>query len=161
MSPIVLCFRCGEVLPNIRRVYCGPCKKEIKKVRRHRPGEKERTRQHRRIYRALHLPQTAATYRRWKAANPDRIRVAKQKRKHEKRFAPVEAVDKDLVFVRDGGRCHICQRRVLREEMTLDHIVPFALNGGYTYANLRLAHASCNSSRGAGKTPGQLVLILF
>ena len=65
----------------------------------------------------------------------------------------------DVLGERDGWRCHLCGRRVRRIEATADHLIPRSHGGGDDPINLRLAHRSCNSSRGAGRTPAQLVLI--
>lgn len=66
---------------------------------------------------------------------------------------------------RDGWRCHLCRRRVNRllraphrRSATFDHLIPVADHGDDSPANLRLAHWSCNSSRGAGGVV-QLLLI--
>ncbi len=56
---------------------------------------------------------------------------------------------------RDGWRCHLCRRKVdptlpyqHRRAGTRDHLVPVSQGGDDSPANLRLAHRSCNSSRG-------------
>ena len=51
------------------------------------------------------------------------------------------------VLVRDRGICWLCGRPGAN---TADHVVPLALGGHpYDEANLRAAHRSCNSRRGA------------
>ena len=51
------------------------------------------------------------------------------------------------VLVRDRGICWLCGRP---GATTADHVVPLALGGHpYDEANLRAAHRSCNSRRGA------------
>lgn len=63
---------------------------------------------------------------------------------------------------RQTGRlplCALCSRPIdlsldynHRESLTLDHIIPLAKGGSLTDpANIRCAHRSCNSSRGAGR----------
>jgi hypothetical protein len=56
---------------------------------------------------------------------------------------------------RDGWVCGICERPVPRVfppngplAPSRDHIIPRAAGGGSEWANLRLAHRGCNSSRG-------------
>lgn len=58
---------------------------------------------------------------------------------------------------RDGWRCHLCRARVDRKlqwphpkSPTFDHLVPVSDGGTDEAANLALAHAACNLSRGAG-----------
>jgi 5-methylcytosine-specific restriction endonuclease McrA len=65
---------------------------------------------------------------------------------------------------RDGINCQICGKRLPvkvvshlhGDSVQIDHIVPVAKGGGDDLDNLRLAHRSCNISRGAdGWTPRQ------
>jgi len=60
---------------------------------------------------------------------------------------------------RDGWRCHLCRGSVdsslpyqHRMAGTRDHLIPVKDGGDDSPANLRLAHRSCNSRRGAGGT---------
>jgi len=58
------------------------------------------------------------------------------------------------ILIRDGGICWLCGRPGAN---TADHIIPLA-QGGHPYSelNLRAAHHSCNSRRGANTpTPTQ------
>lgn len=59
---------------------------------------------------------------------------------------------------RDQWRCHICGKRVSAHQASADHIVPRKFNGSSSPVNLRLAHISCNSRRGAGRIPAQALL---
>jgi len=68
--------------------------------------------------------------------------------------------DRDIhwrtVGERDGWRCHLCGKKVTAiagngVEMggaTVDHILPLTLGGEHVWANVALAHRSCNVSRG-------------
>ena len=49
------------------------------------------------------------------------------------------------VMARDEGKCQICGTT---DQPTLDHIVPFSLNGADTPDNLRVLCRPCNSRRG-------------
>ena len=49
---------------------------------------------------------------------------------------------------RDGQLCAICRSYMPLRDRTLDHIVPFSMDGPNTVENLRLTHAECNSLRG-------------
>lgn len=60
---------------------------------------------------------------------------------------------------RDRWHCHICGRKVARSEASADHVVPFSLGGSNRASNLRLAHLKCNVRRGAGRSPGQPLLL--
>jgi 5-methylcytosine-specific restriction endonuclease McrA len=74
--------------------------------------------------------------------------------------ALVEVVDPDVVFERDGWRCHLCGEGIDptlsgRDRMgpTLDHVIPLAEGGEHSYANVAAAHRSCNSRKGASLAP--------
>ena len=57
---------------------------------------------------------------------------------------------RQVVYVRDGGICMKCGRRVSSRGFHVDHIVPLA-HGGDEWAldNLELACAECNTQKGS------------
>lgn len=76
-----------------------------------------------------------------------------------------EEVIPSVVFERDGWICQLCKEPVdptisgrYGAGATLDHIVPISIGGPHTYANVQLAHKSCNSRKHA-TWRGQLVLL--
>lgn len=76
-------------------------------------------------------------------------------------------VDKNIslerLYRRDRGVCHICGGQCKwndheyrgrffiagREYPTIDHVVPLVLGGKHSWTNVKLAHLSCNSAKGA------------
>ena len=76
-------------------------------------------------------------------------------------------VDNDItlydLFERDGGRCHLCGGLcdwkdhgyknnhfvAGKNYPTIDHVVPLVLGGEHSWSNVKLAHFSCNSAKGA------------
>lgn len=48
------------------------------------------------------------------------------------------------VYEKAEGRCQLCGKKILYEEMTLDHIVPLSMCGDDVEANLQCACRSCN-----------------
>ena len=76
-------------------------------------------------------------------------------------------VDKNIslerLYRRDKGVCHICGGQcnwndhkyegpffiVGKEYPTIDHVVPLVLGGKHSWSNVKLAHLSCNSAKGA------------
>lgn len=65
------------------------------------------------------------------------------------------------IYKLDRGVCHICQKHIKLEEVTLDHIIPQSakVDGLHDeYWNLKIAHKLCNTKRGAGKIAGQIRL---
>ena len=57
-------------------------------------------------------------------------------------------IDMDALYVRCGGYCSVCKGRVARELATVEHLVARANGGTDDPENLRIAHRSCNSSKG-------------
>lgn len=47
-----------------------------------------------------------------------------------------------------GRICWLCKRPIGPGEFSTDHVVPDSKHGGHDLANLRPAHARCNSARG-------------
>lgn len=76
-----------------------------------------------------------------------------------------EPLDPLAVFARDRWKCQLCGKRTpqrLRGQMVadapeLDHIIPLALGGGHTWANVQCACRECNGRKGA-TAMGQLGL---
>lgn len=84
----------------------------------------------------------------------DRCKHADAAHRHRarKRGARVESIYRRKIFERDNWVCHICGDPVNREAKngdldypTLDHIIPLARGGAHSMANLKPAHAWCNS----------------
>jgi 5-methylcytosine-specific restriction endonuclease McrA len=60
------------------------------------------------------------------------------------------------VHRKDGGKCYLCGDATLpvrskdtRRGPSIDHVVPLKHGGTHTWDNVRLAHRSCNSAKGA------------
>lgn len=53
---------------------------------------------------------------------------------------------KQLVWARDGGTCRECGSNT---ELQFDHVIPVALGGGATEANIQLLCGPCNRRKGA------------
>lgn len=61
------------------------------------------------------------------------------------------AIDRQVVFARDGWVCQLCGEdvppdRVVPDRLaaTIDHIIPLSRGGLHDYANVQLAHFRCN-----------------
>jgi 5-methylcytosine-specific restriction endonuclease McrA len=78
--------------------------------------------------------------------------VRKQKALRRSRRAEGELVLKRVVWERDGGVCGICGEPADEERWHLDHVVPLALGGEHTYANVQVSHPRCNCSKQAKLT---------
>ena len=98
--------------------------------------------------------------RRYRKENPEVVRQLNEKRRSLERGAQVsERINRRVVWEREGGRCHICDKHVPYKRATLDHLIPLSKGGDHTYLNVRIAHGPCNSRRGAGRLPAQLLLV--
>ncbi len=139
------CPRCGEDKPVCEFTYVsqrriGGCKACYEALReRIYAGMRER-------HRALGVPAGASHY----DQDPREVMLEPGRRRRARLRAAVrEPIDRRVVFDRDGGICWLCDWPVVWEEATLDHVVPIAAGGADIPANVRLAHRSCNSRRGA------------
>lgn len=108
----------------------------------------------------------------WRTANPEKTREmwqrksAKRRLKRQGRRGVVENVPYLEVYDRDGWRCGLCGKAVRKslryphpQSATLDHIIPIALGGDHTLANVQLAHWGCNRSKRTAARNEQLRLV--
>lgn len=72
-------------------------------------------------------------------------RFQRRDRPGERVHLPAELLRR--VYLRDRGRCQICQREVGPREWEADHVVPIARGGGNEITNLRVACRKCNRGR--------------
>lgn len=92
-----------------------------------------------------------------------RKKIDKHVRRARLKGVEAERIDPIVVYERDGWRCQLCGKRVLRGidpqhamSASLDHIVPLAAGGAHVMSNVQLAHRVCNTRKGTG--PAQLRL---
>lgn len=99
-------------------------------------------------YRAAHKDEIAAYMKAWWQANPDNRADNNAHRRARKRGAFTENVKRAVVYERDGGRCHICGKKVPKKGWHLDHIIPLergmAHGGEHSYKNVAVSCPSCN-----------------
>ena len=93
------------------------------------------------------------------------IRQGRHLRRARMRNAYTELVDPLVIAKRDKYKCHICRKRVNmnlehndKYSPTMDHLIPISLGGDHSYANIQLAHRTCNSSKGNRAVNEQLLL---
>lgn len=83
----------------------------------------------------------------------ERIREEKKKAREEKakqsKRKNFSQSKRKMIYNRADGRCQLCGRKILYEEMTVDHIVPLAMNGSNSDENLQCACKSCNRQKAA------------
>jgi len=100
----------------------------------------------RRLY-AANRERYIAYARGWQKQHPDNKREIDHRYRARKLAAFVEKVDPQAVYERDKGVCQWCKKRVRRDVMALDHIVPLSLGGPHETKNVQLVHRRCNNQR--------------
>ncbi len=84
-----------------------------------------------------------------------RIRARKAK---ERGASGGESIRLDALMERDGGVCHLCDKKVARNQASVDHLVPLSAGGAHLWVNVALAHRTCNARR-QHRGPAQLRLL--
>lgn len=66
---------------------------------------------------------------------------------------------REVVYVRDGGMCMKCGRKVGRNRFHVDHIVPLSAGGDeWGLGNLEVACSECNLQKGSREEIEYVVL---
>ncbi len=85
----------------------------------------------------------------------------KQPRNRQRRRAVVSSGENFTtleIAERDNWRCHLCRKKVTRNNWSIDHLVPIAAGGEHVRSNVAIAHHLCNSLR-RDVGPAQLRLV--
>lgn len=53
-----------------------------------------------------------------------------------------------LIYIHASGRCELCGRKILLEDMTIDHVIPLAMGGKDDVENLSCTCYPCNLFKG-------------
>jgi len=75
----------------------------------------------------------------------------------QRQNAVTEKFSRQEIYKRDNGYCHICGKKVPKNNFHLDHLIPLSLGGKHTRQNVAIACPKCNLKRGASG-PAQLRL---
>jgi 5-methylcytosine-specific restriction endonuclease McrA len=70
------------------------------------------------------------------------------------------SVSRKGILLRDGSTCQYCRRRMLPQELTLDHVIPRSRAGGSTWENLVACCFPCNNRKG-NRTPQEAGMVLM
>jgi 5-methylcytosine-specific restriction endonuclease McrA len=97
-------------------------------------------------------PRYVAEWRMFWFANSSRRRVLQERllveaEKKRARSRRVQYLSRRSVYLFNDRRCHLCGRWVGEKSFQLDHEEPVSRGGRHTIDNVRLACASCNSSK--------------
>lgn len=102
---------------------------------------------------AKYMERSVVRQRERRQSYRDVLKARKIKRKRAMEGAHVEVVSLLRVAERDNWTCYLCQRAVVRfativrEQWSMEHVVPLSKGGDHSYSNVRLAHRGCNSSK--------------
>jgi 5-methylcytosine-specific restriction endonuclease McrA len=110
-------------------------------------------------WRAEHPERNRAMQDKWDKAHPENRSARSYRRRQRIAGAVVEKIDPRAIYERDGGKCHICGKRVAKKDISIDHLIPVSHGGDHVALNVRLAHLRCNIKRGPGRSPTQLLLL--
>ena len=114
-----------------------------------RAAEGDQEKAARRAYCAAHREGFRRAAKRYAAAHPDARNATEAVRRARKANAPVvERVDRNAIWARDKGRCHVCRKKCDPKSWHLDHLVPLACGGEHSARNVAVSHPACNLSRG-------------
>jgi len=110
---------------------------------------------------AKNRERTSAYYRRWSAANPDKVRNhwTAQRARRKKAKGDHTAADLRAQIARQKGRCFYCKTR-LGDRHHAEHVMPVILGGSNGRENIVAACPGCNQSK-AAKHPMDFAGILF
>lgn len=134
------------------------------RIAAYREENRDRMNAYARDWHAANRERGEQTNREWRSKNAERYRETSRElaRKRRARLAGapvVETVDRAAIIARDKQRCHLCGKRVPLHDIDLDHIVPLAVGGEHTAANLAVSHSRCNRIKGTRPANDQLRLV--
>jgi 5-methylcytosine-specific restriction endonuclease McrA len=128
--------------------FCKECSKDyVLAYRKEHPARPEQCKRWQRTYRLNHLKEAAENNRIWRQANLDKICANKSRRRVRESSALIELVSRATVYARDGGKCHVCGKKVNSKNWHLDHLIPLSKGGDHSYRNVATACPKCNLQR--------------
>jgi hypothetical protein len=153
--------RCDKqrIAANKRYAANKEARRAVAKKRRERRDVREKARVATAKWRADNPELAREAHRRYQQAHPGAFQKGMATRRARKLNAFIEAVDRDVVFKRDKGKCGICMKRVSpTSTWHVDHIIPLSRGGTHCYENVQVAHQHCNQSKHARLPIGQPTL---
>ncbi len=147
--PIVNMRRCVDCAIQYRAtgrdtksLRCPPCRKADKADWKRRWAEEN-------------PEKVSGAKRKWHEANRDAIKSYKHRRRVLARDADADLFIAQDIFERDGWVCQLCSKPLdpaikfpSNDSPSVDHIIPIALGGTHTLANVQAACMGCNRSKG-------------
>lgn len=140
------CIACTK--QRCRTFYLDNRERQIAKAREFRQADLERNREYQAAYRERYPEKMQAAREAWLAKHPEAPAEFAARRRARIRRAFVAPVDGFEIWLRDKGKCGICQSSIA-DEYHLDHIRPLSKGGTHEPQNVQLAHPACNQRKGA------------
>jgi 5-methylcytosine-specific restriction endonuclease McrA len=140
-----------------KRQYDANPERRRESSRRWRSLNPEKVREGFRVWREANLEHDLERHRQYVRDNPGIARSQVRRRRARKLDnGPCEQFTDAEIGERDGWLCGLCGLPVDRSLrwpdaacLVIDHIVPLALGGTHTRANVQVAHNLCNARKGA------------
>lgn len=73
------------------------------------------------------------------------LEISKGERKKRRKTYSTDV--RKMIYNKADGYCALCGRKLIFEDMTLDHIIPLAMNGPGEVENLQCASELCNKAK--------------
>ena len=134
--------------------------KQSKDAKAWHKTNKQKNNARNKAWRKTNKEKANAYHRTYRKAHPKEERAIEHRRRALKYQTQIERINEKAVFLRDGWICQICHKRVNKKlkypdvkRASLDHIIPLSQGGNHTYANVQLAHLSCNVSKNINILP--------
>lgn len=89
----------------------------------------------------------------WYGTSKNRSKAAANSARRRQREATDETIDRDEIWQRANGICHLCKLPVPRERFHVEHVIPLSAGGTNTADNLAPAHPRCNLKKGSRVGP--------
>lgn len=124
----------------------------------YRQVHKEEVIERKKVYYQAHKIECTARVKAYQLAHPDKKTDYHARRRARKLGATTDKVSRASVYDRDGGKCHICGKKVDPKHWHLDHIIPLARGGEHSYRNVAVSCPKCNMRKHI-KAGGQLRLL--
>lgn len=91
---------------------------------------------------------TCTKYILWRWMTDEEITEMREGKKYKKKRKIYPESARKLIYLHAGGRCELCGREILFEDMTIDHIKPLSMGGEDNVSNLACTCLACNHLKG-------------
>jgi 5-methylcytosine-specific restriction endonuclease McrA len=151
-------FYAQHTTPDGHQRRCKTCAQQRQKA--FRAAHPEHVQEQDARFRHAYAAKIPARRARWRQAHPGKSQQYEATRRARKRRAgKIEPIDRDYVYKRDRGICSLCGRKVRKQDISIDHIVPLSLGGAHCLTNVTLVHLQCNTRKRTRALPQQMYLI--